>query len=147
MKWVFTAPGVVETIFQLLLVALLHDIFFTFIHYVVHKVPSLRISHLRWHHECPFDVGSSRCALASEGIELAVRDLYSVIVPTYIMGYCGMPFNGHLWVPYYSLYSLWTMYVHTGVNKYHRLHYESNPNRNYGLYYITDYFMGTLNLD
>jgi sterol desaturase/sphingolipid hydroxylase (fatty acid hydroxylase superfamily) len=144
-KWSFTPFGYMD-ILQLCIVAVLHDVFFTLIHYIVHKIPFLRTLHLTYHHDCPFDIGSSRCTLAADGSEAIVRDLYSLVIPTYIVGYCGMPFNAYLWVPYYTLYSLWALYIHTGVNKYHRLHHTQNSSRNYGIYYITDYFMGTLDL-
>lgn len=146
MKWTLTSFGYTDVIAQMTAMVLLHDFFFAFFHYIIHKVPFLRAKHITYHHDCPFDIGSSRCTIASEGAEALVRDLYSSVIPTYIMSYCGMPFNAYLWVPYYTLYSFWALYVHTGVNKYHNLHHTNNSNRNYGLYYITDYLMGTLDL-
>lgn len=146
MQWTFVFPGYKELALQVAGVVILHDILFTFIHYVVHKVGHLRKDHLKWHHECPLEVGSSRCALAATGVEALARDLYSAIIPTYILGACGLPFYAPLWVPYYSAYSLWAMYIHTGLNTYHRLHHTKNSNRNYGLYYLTDYVLGTLEL-
>jgi sterol desaturase/sphingolipid hydroxylase (fatty acid hydroxylase superfamily) len=147
MQWTFVFPGYAEVAIQLSGLFILHDILFTLIHYIVHKVGSLRKDHLKWHHECPLEVGSSRCAVAATGVEALARDLYSAIIPTYIIGLCGLPFYAHLWVPYYSIYSLWAMYIHTGLNTYHRLHHTKNSNRNYGLYYITDYALGTLELN
>lgn len=143
-RWTMVYPGYTSIILQVLLLAILHDFLFTIIHYVVHKIKYLRIPHLKWHHECPFDIGTSRCAVSSPGIEALVRDIYSAIIPTYILGYFGLPFYGNIWIFYYTLYSFWAMYIHTGVNVYHNLHHSKNPNLNYGLYYITDYFMGTL---
>jgi sterol desaturase/sphingolipid hydroxylase (fatty acid hydroxylase superfamily) len=145
-KWSFASLDVTTTLLQVGTVALLHDITFTAIHYTVHKIPSLRADHLFYHHDCPFEIGSSRCTLASGGIEAIIRDLYSLLIPTFIMGCCGMPFNAYIWIPYYSLYSLWAMYIHTGVNTYHNLHHTENSSRNYGIYYITDYVLGTLDL-
>ena len=145
-KWTYAPIGYTEIIAQLGIVAVLHDVLFTLFHYIIHKVPSLRVKHLKYHHDCPLELGSSRCTVASDGIEALVRDLYSSFIPTLIIGCFGMPFNSYLWVPYYSFYSLWAMYVHTGVNKYHRLHHTTNSSRNYGLYYITDYLVGTLDL-
>jgi sterol desaturase/sphingolipid hydroxylase (fatty acid hydroxylase superfamily) len=147
MKYTLVFPGYSAMGLQFLFMFILHDIFFTLIHYVVHKIPSLRIPHLKVHHECPFDIANSRCAVASNGTEAVVRDLYSLVIPTYIIGYFGMPIYIWTWFIYYSLYSFWVMYIHSGVNVYHRIHHSETPNINYGLYYISDYFMGTLVLD
>jgi len=143
-RWTMVYPGYKSICLQVLLVTILHDIFFALIHYTIHKVKYFRIPHLKWHHECPFNIGNSRCALSSLGEEALLRDLYSGIIPTYILGYFGLPFYGHIWIYYYSFYSFWAMYSHSGANIYHNLHHSKNPNLNYGLYYITDYFMGTL---
>jgi hypothetical protein len=147
MQWTLVYPGFTISILQLLQLCVLHDIFFTFIHYTVHKIESLRISHLKWHHECPFHIGSSRCAIATEGIEGLFRDLYSATIPTYIISFFGQPFYGYNWLLYYSVYSFWAMYIHTGVNVYHKLHHMENSRRNFGLYYISDYVLGTLVLN
>jgi len=146
LKWTFAPFQYSDSLIQLATLAVLHDILFTSIHFIIHKVPFLRAKHISYHHDCPFEVGSSRCTVASEGLEALIRDLYSSVLPAYIMSYCGMPFNAYLWLPYYTLYSFWAMYVHTGANKYHALHHTKNSNRNYGLYYLTDYVMGTLQL-
>jgi len=146
LQWTFVFPGYANMLLQLFYVSLLHDGVFTFIHYWVHKVSWLRISHLKWHHECPFHIGNSRCALAASGLEALIRDLYSAFIPTYIIGFCGIPFYAHNWIIYYSLYSFWAMYVHTGKNKYHLIHHTTNSFSNYGLYYLTDYMIGTLRL-
>lgn len=146
MRWKLIKPSTNQLLLQFSLLIILHDIFFTLIHYIIHRVKYLRLNHLKWHHECPFNIGNSRCAIATEGVEGLIRDLYSAIIPTYIIGMCGIPFYGYIWILYYSLYSFWAMYIHTGVNIYHNLHHTSNSSRNYGLYYICDYFLGTLDL-
>jgi sterol desaturase/sphingolipid hydroxylase (fatty acid hydroxylase superfamily) len=143
-RWTLEFPGMTPVLLQLFLLFIMHDFFFYGIHYYVHKLPKYRVLHLKWHHECPFDVGSSRCALATEGYEGLLRDLYSATIPTYIISFCGYPFYGYIWIFYYSIYSFWAMYVHTGVNVYHNLHHSINSSRNYGLYYISDYVFGTL---
>ncbi len=145
-RWTLEYTNIHSMIIQLFLLFILHDFFFYFIHYYVHKFKYFRIQHLKWHHECPFDIGSSRCAIATEGFEGLLRDIYSATLPTYIISYCGLPFYGYNWILYYSLYSLWAMYIHTGVNVYHRLHHNANSRNNYGLYYISDYVFGTLDL-
>jgi sterol desaturase/sphingolipid hydroxylase (fatty acid hydroxylase superfamily) len=146
-RWTMDFPGYKQMVFQIVCVAILNDVFFSLIHYVIHKIPYLRISHMKLHHDCPFDIANSRCAVSATGVEALVRDLYSAILPTYIVGYFGMPFYVYSWLLYYSIYSFWAMYVHSGVNVYHRIHHSKTPNLNYGLYYITDYFMGTLVLE
>lgn len=145
-KWTLVYPGYKTMMLQLFYLFILHDMFFTFIHYWVHKIKYYRLNHLKWHHECPFHIGSSRCAIATEGVEGLLRDLYSATIPTYIISYFSSPFYGYTWLVYYSVYSFWAMYIHTGVNLYHKLHHTKNSNRNYGLYYISDYIMGTLEL-
>jgi sterol desaturase/sphingolipid hydroxylase (fatty acid hydroxylase superfamily) len=147
MQWTLVYPGYKSIILQVLLLALLHDFFFTTIHYAVHKIPYFRAPHFQIHHNCPFEIGSSRCAISSTGNEALVRDLYSGIIPTYIISYFFMPFYGYIWIYYYSIYTLWAMYSHTGLSFYHTLHHSKNPELNYGLYFITDYFMGTLVLN
>ena len=97
--------------------------FFALVHYILHKVRFLRSSHFKFHHDCSFKVGSSRCAIASEGGEALFRYLLSATVPTYIIGLLSFNFYGYLLVLYYSAYSFWAMYVHTGVNTYHALHH------------------------
>ena len=144
MRWTISYPGYWIILLQIFNLFILHDVFFTFIHYFVHKIKYFRIPHLKWHHDCPFDIGSSRCATATEGIEGLFRDLYSAFIPTYIISYCGIPFSCYTWIIYYSLYSFWAMYIHTGVNIYHKIHHSANYNLNYGIYYITDYLIGTL---
>ena len=114
--------------------------FFALVLYILHKVSFLRLPHFKFHHDCSFEVGSSRCAIASEGGEALFRDLLSATVPTYIIGLLSFNFYGYLWVLYCSFYSFWAMYVHTGVHRYHALHHGIKPHRNYGLYYITDFF-------
>jgi hypothetical protein len=146
-RWTFIFPGYKYIFLQIFLVSILHDIFFTLIHYVVHKIPYLRLTHMKIHHDCPFDIVNSRCAISATGEEALIRDLYSAVLPTYIVGYFGMPFYAPSWILYYSVYSLWAMYVHSGVNIYHRIHHSKTPNVNYGLYYITDYLIGTLVLE
>ena len=143
-RWTLVYPGYKSIMLQVLLIAILHDFFFTTIHYAIHKIPYFRVIHIQIHHKCPFEIGSSRCAISSIGLEALVRDLFSLIIPTYIIGYFGLPFYGHIWIFYYSLYILWAMYSHTGLDVYHTLHHSKNPELNYGLYFITDYFMGTL---
>jgi sterol desaturase/sphingolipid hydroxylase (fatty acid hydroxylase superfamily) len=145
-RWSFDYPGYKNCLLQLLLIAIMHDIFFTIVHIVVHKVSFWRESHIKLHHDCPFEVGNSRCAIAAEAEEALVRDLLTALVPTYIVGALCSNFYGYLWVLYYSVYTFWAMYVHTGVNRYHALHHGIKPHRNYGLYYITDFFIGTLDL-
>jgi len=138
-RWTLTYPGFTTCVIQFVLLFLLHDVSFTFLHYVFHKTPSLRISHLKLHHDCPFHIGNSRCAIATEGL---LSELYSIIFVTYFLH-----FYGYLWILYYSIYSFWNMYMHTGLNKYHKLHHSEKTTRNYGLYYITDYLIGTLDLN
>ena len=121
-------------------------IMFTIIHYIVHKNTKFKISHFKYHHDCDFNVGLSRCAIAAEGYEALFRDLLSAYISTYIIGLFGYNFYGYIWIIYYSLYSLWAMYVHTGKNKYHLIHHTTNPQSNYGLYYISDFLIGTLYL-
>jgi len=146
-KWTLKYPGLENCIYQFLYLFLLHDILFTIIHYTVHKITYLRTSHIKLHHECPFEIGSSRCAIATEGVEGLIRDLYSATIPTYIIGILGIGnFYAYTWILYYSLYSFWAMYIHTGVNNYHKIHHLNNSSSNYGLYYITDYLIGTLKL-
>ena len=98
MRWTMIYPGYKSIILQVLLLCILHDFFFTPIHYIVHKTQFLRIPHLKWHHDCPFDIGSSRCATSAIGIEALVRDVYSAIIPTYMLGYFGRPFYSHIWI-------------------------------------------------
>lgn len=145
-RWSLDYPGYQVCLLQLLMIFIMHDILFTLVHYVVHKVSFLRVSHFKFHHDCPFEVANSRCTVASEGGEALVRDLLTAVVPTYILGALSINFYGYLWVLYYSIYSFWALYVHTGVNRYHALHHGIKPHRNYGLYYITDFFIGTLDL-
>lgn len=145
-RWSLDYPGYQICLLQLLLLSLMHDFFFALVHYILHKVSFLRLPHFKFHHDCSFEVGSSRCAIASEGGEALFRDLLSATVPTYIIGLLSFNFYGYLWVLYYSAYSFWAMYVHTGVNTYHALHHGKKQNRNYGLYYITDFVFGTLDL-
>jgi len=146
-RWTLDFPGYNMMFLQILCVALLHDVFFTIIHYVVHKIPYLRLPHMKIHHDCPFDIVNSRCAVSAIGAEALLRDLYSAVLPTYIVSYFGMPFYAPSWILYYSVYSLWAMYVHSGVNAYHRIHHSKTPNLNYGLYYLSDYLLGTLVLE
>jgi sterol desaturase/sphingolipid hydroxylase (fatty acid hydroxylase superfamily) len=146
-RWTLDFPGYNVMFLQILLTTIIHDFFFALVHYIIHKVPKLRISHLKIHHECPFDIVNSRCVLASNGAEAVFRDLYTVVLPTFIIGYFGMPYYVYTWLIYYSLYSFWAMYIHSGVNAYHRIHHSETPNLNYGLYYITDYLLGTLVLE
>ena len=146
-QWTIMFPGWTIIVKQVAAVALLHDFFFTMSHIIIHKIPYLRTPHMKLHHDCPFNIGSSRCAVAGDSSEVAVRDLYSLFVSCYLCYYfTGSPFYAYLWMPYYSAYSFWAMYVHTGVNVYHGLHHGNRPNRNYGLYYVTDFLIGTLDL-
>lgn len=146
-KWTLEYPGLWPIAKQLTVIILLHDFFFATTHIILHKIPRLRIPHIALHHNCPFHIGSSRCAIAGDSPEVFIRDLYSLFVSCYLSYYfTGSPFYAYLWIPYYSAYSFWAMYIHTGVNAYHRLHHGTRPNRNYGLYYITDYLIGTLDL-
>lgn len=145
-RWTLEYPDTNAIFLQLCMLFVLHDFFFYGIHYYVHKIQYLRMQHLKWHHDCPFDIGSSRCAIATEGFEGLLRDIYSAVIPTYIISYCGLPFYGYNWLFYYSVYSFWAMYIHTGVNVYHKLHHSVNSSRNYGLYYLSDAILGTLDL-
>jgi len=141
-KWTFIYPGIFNIIKQLTLVCIIHDFVFYGIHYVVHKVPCLRNDHIKLHHECPLHIGGSRCALSSNESEAYVRDLFSAIFSTYFVN-----FYAPIWMVYYTLYSFWAMYLHTGANVYHKLHHSNRPMRNYGIYYISDYVLNTLNYD
>lgn len=147
MQWTLIFPGYSKIFLQLFYLFILHDVFFTFIHYLVHKIKKFRTLHLKWHHECPFDIGTSRCSVATEGFEGLLRDIYSAVIPTYIIGLFTGGFYGYSWIFYYSVYSFWAMYIHTGVNLYHQLHHTENSSRNYGLYYMSDYILGTLDLE
>jgi len=146
LQWTLEYPGYTISSLQLIYLFFLHDIFFYIIHFGVHKIRCLRIPHLKWHHECPFEIGNSRCAIATEGSEGLLRDLYSATIPTYIISYFHGPFYGYNWILYYSFYSFWAMYIHTGKNKYHLIHHSNNSFSNYGLYYLSDFLMGTLKL-
>ena len=138
-RWNFMYPGIFNIMKQLSMLIAIHDFIFYGVHYIVHKIPSLRHSHMKIHHECPFEIGSSRCALASNESEAFVRDLLSAIVSTYFIN-----FYAHIWILYYTFYSFWAMYLHTGANKYHLLHHSKKSMRNYGLYYLSDYVFNTL---
>ena len=138
-KWSFEYPGALSILKQFALLIIIHDFVFYGIHYVVHKIPSLRHDHMKKHHDCPLNIASSRCALSSNESEAFVRDLLSAIVGTYFIG-----FYGYLWMPYYTFYSFWAMYLHTGVNQYHKMHHSNRPMRNYGIYYLSDYLLNTL---
>lgn len=145
-KWELECISLYNFCIQFILLGLLHDIFFTFFHYIIHKIPILKKSHYELHHKCPIDIGSSRCTYSSSGLEALFRDLYTAFIPTYLMGYFGLKFNAYVWMPYYTLYTFWSLYIHTGQNVYHSLHHSSKSTRNYGIYYITDYVIGTLEL-
>ena len=138
-RWNYTYPGIYSIMQQLFMIMIIHDFVFYGIHYIVHKIPYLRHSHMKLHHECPFEIGGGRCILAANESEGFVRDLFSAIVSTYFVN-----FYGHAWMLYYTCYSLWAMYIHTGANKYHLLHHSNRPMRNYGLYYLSDYVFNTL---
>ena len=137
MRWSLVFPGYGAMGIQFVSMFILHDIFFTVVHYVVHKVPFFRMTHLKIHHDCPFNIANSRCAVSAHGLEAVVRDLYTLVLPTYIIGYFGMPIYIYSWFIYYSLYSLWAMYIHSGVNEYHRIHHSETPNLNYGFWYLS----------
>ena len=145
-RWSFVYPGHTILLLQMLYLFLLHDFFFTTMHYTVHKIPHMRIVHMKMHHECPFRIALGRCAIATEGVEGLFLDLYSATFSTYVIGCFLRPFYGYIWVPYYSGFSFWSMYTHSGKNKYHLIHHTTAPYSNYGLYYFTDYFMGTLDM-
>jgi len=146
-QWTLDFPSWPIIAKELAVVFLLHDFFFTMSHIIIHKIPHLRTPHMKLHHDCPFHIGSSRCATAGDSSEVFVRDLYTLFLACHLSYYfTGTPFYAYLWIPYYSVYSFWAMYVHTGVNIYHGLHHGNRPNRNYGLYYVTDYLIGTLDL-
>jgi len=142
--WTFHIESVNVLSIQLILLFLLHDIFFYIVHYIIHKVPLLRKIHYSIHHKCPLHIGSSRCTYSSSGLEALSRDLYTLIIPTMIISYYYYPFNAYIWIPYYTFYTFWSFYIHTGINEYHNLHHSKISNRNYGLYYISDYIFGTL---
>jgi len=146
LRWSFDFPGYASVAIQFFYVILFHDLFFTTMHYGVHKIPPLRTVHIKMHNECPFRIAGGRCAIATESFEGIFLDLYSATFATYIIGYLFQPFYGYLWIPYYSAYSFWSMYIHTGKNKYHLIHHTTTPYSNYGLYYFTDYLIGTLDI-
>ncbi len=145
-KWNIEKISLYDACIQLCILGLLHDIFFTFVHYIIHKVPILKESHFELHHKCPIHIGSSRCTYSSSGLEALFRDMYTAFIPTFVMGYFGLPFNAYIWMPYYTIYTFWSLYIHTGHNVYHNLHHSKKSTRNYGIYYITDYLIGTLEL-
>jgi sterol desaturase/sphingolipid hydroxylase (fatty acid hydroxylase superfamily) len=145
-RWELKSITLYDACIQLCLLALLHDVFFTLTHYIIHKVPILRQSHIELHHKCPIDIASSRCTYSSSGLEALFRDLYTAFIPTFLMGYLGLTFNAYVWAPYYTMYTYWSLYIHTGHNIYHTLHHSKRSTRNYGIYYITDYLIGTLEL-
>jgi len=145
-QWTLVHPRYNIIIIQLFLLFIVHDLIFYLIHYNIHKINYLKILHIKLHHDCPFDIISSRCALATDGFEGLIRDLYSISIATYIISFFIHNFYAYNWLLYYTFYSFWSMYLHTGVNIYHKIHHISDFNSNYGLYYISDYIMGTINL-
>ena len=125
-RWSLDYPGYRICLLQLLLLSYAW-FFFAIVQYLLHKVRLfLRLSHFKFHHDCSFEVGSSRCAIASEGGEALLRDLLSAIAPTYIIGTFGINFYGYLLVSYYSAYFFFAKYAHTGVSTYHALHHGKN---------------------
>lgn len=145
-RWTWIYPGVNSCLLQILLISVLHDLNFYAVHYLVHRVKPWRISHLELHHGCPLHIGSSRCAVSSDSVESLVRDLLTLVFATYTLKIININFYGHLWIAYYTLYSLWAFHSHTGNDIYHSLHHSNRPDRNYGLYGLSDYLAGTLDL-
>ena len=85
-----------------------------------------------------------------------MRDILLVRLNTYVEGWDIMEYNLRFQIMCNRILNelniivllsvVRAMYVHTGVNTYHALHHGKKPNRNYGLYYITDFVFGTLDL-
>jgi hypothetical protein len=142
--WSFDFPGWSAVLFQGTYSILFFDLIFYMVHYTIHKIPKFRIPHLKIHHGCDVKKYAGHCTIAGEPLESLIRDLLTVYIPTHCIP--GGIFYAWLWVPYYSMYSWWALYVHSGRNNYHTLHHTKHPDQNFGLFYLWDYLFRTLTL-
>ena len=116
------------------------DIGFYFVHYLFHTIPYLQKKHA-YHHDCDMKTVGSLCTLDDDYFEAFLRDYLPVVLSSFLC----YDFHIYTYNLFYIIYTWWAFYIHSTLNTYHSNHHKYY-NCNYGVFYITDYIMGSIQL-